>query len=143
MALGGLLVLLTALAGCSPEATAPVETVPRGKNHLVGKEATGQSRRISGKLVAAERAPLSFRVQGVRSLEIAYKGSGPLKLRDWPAAMAVRFSKGPEPKDSPAAGTLLTLGFVLVLYKLLFARRSTAGAPTLTRGPRISRDLTP
>lgn len=51
------------LTGCGDEA--PIaESVPRVKYFVVGEQAIGQSRRISGKVVAADTSPLSFAVGG-------------------------------------------------------------------------------
>lgn len=58
-----------ALSGCSDPPSAPEEVIPSVKVFVVGKQATGQSRRISGKVNAAERSTLSFGVNG-RVLEI-------------------------------------------------------------------------
>lgn len=64
---------LLALWGCSDPPPAE-EVTPSVKVFVVGKQATGQSRRISGKVDAAERSTLSFGVNG-RVLEIiAVKG---------------------------------------------------------------------
>jgi RND family efflux transporter MFP subunit len=64
---------LLVLWGCSDPPPAE-EVTPSVKVFVVGKQATGQSRRISGKVDAAERSTLSFGVNG-RVLEIiAVKG---------------------------------------------------------------------
>ncbi len=52
------------LTGCGNDAETPVEVIPRVKYFVVGEQATGQSRRISGKVVAADISPLSFSVSG-------------------------------------------------------------------------------
>ena len=69
------LVLVTCfLIGCSkPPESGPTVT-PRVKVFAVGKEATGQSRRISGTVVAADRSTLSFGVGGKIVEVIAKQG---------------------------------------------------------------------
>ena len=52
------------LAACSDEPIPVEEVTPRVKYFVVGEQATGQSRRISGKIVAADTSPLSFSVSG-------------------------------------------------------------------------------
>ncbi len=52
------------LAACSNEPVPMEEITPRVKYFVVGEQATGQSRRISGKIVAADISPLSFSVNG-------------------------------------------------------------------------------
>lgn len=59
-----ILLALFALAGCSDDLAPVVEHTPRVKYFTVGEQATGQTRRISGKLVAADSSPLSFGVGG-------------------------------------------------------------------------------
>ncbi|MEM7199632.1 MAG: efflux RND transporter periplasmic adaptor subunit [Planctomycetota bacterium] len=66
------LVLAAALvvwSGCSEPPQEQPAAIPRVKVFTVGKKATGQSRRISGKIRAADQAPLSFGVGG-KVLEI-------------------------------------------------------------------------
>jgi len=50
--------------GCSREPESRVDVVPRVKFYTVNELAVGQSRRFSGKVVAAETSPLSFAVSG-------------------------------------------------------------------------------
>ncbi len=58
-------VLLAAmLSGCDDSPTPLEEITPRVKTFVVGERATGQSRRISGRVVAADTSPLSFGVPG-------------------------------------------------------------------------------
>jgi len=52
------------LTACSDEPIPVEEITPRVKYFVVGEQATGQSRRISGKIVAADTSPLSFSVSG-------------------------------------------------------------------------------
>lgn len=52
------------LTGCGDEPAPVAESTPRVKFFVVGEQATGQSRRISGKVVAADTSPLSFAVGG-------------------------------------------------------------------------------
>jgi len=57
-------ILGTLLTACSEEPAPKVEVTPRVKYFVVGEQASGQSRRISGKVVAADTSPLSFSVSG-------------------------------------------------------------------------------
>ncbi len=57
-----LVVLVT--AGCTREPESRVDVVPRVKFYTVNELAVGQSRRFSGKVVAADTSPLSFAVSG-------------------------------------------------------------------------------
>jgi len=50
--------------GCSEEQRSVEKVVPRVKYFVVGEKATGQSRRMSGKLVAADVSRLSFAIGG-------------------------------------------------------------------------------
>jgi len=52
------------LTGCGDKAEPLAETVPRVKYFVVGEQANGQSRRLSGKIVATDTSPLSFAVSG-------------------------------------------------------------------------------
>jgi membrane fusion protein, multidrug efflux system len=52
------------ISGCSEDVAPVVETILRVKYFEVGEQATGQARRISGKLMAADTSPLSFGVGG-------------------------------------------------------------------------------
>jgi RND family efflux transporter MFP subunit len=52
------------LSACSEETVSRQEVTPRVKYFEIGERATGQSRRISGKVVAADSSPLSFSVSG-------------------------------------------------------------------------------
>ena len=52
------------LSSCSDDPEPVTETIPRVKYFVVGEQASGQSRQISGKVVAAETSPLSFAVSG-------------------------------------------------------------------------------
>lgn len=56
--------LLFAMTGCSAKPAEDQAIVPRLKVFKVGKQATGQSRRISGRLQAVNKSPLSFGVGG-------------------------------------------------------------------------------
>jgi len=69
-----ILIMMLALAGCGDEAAPPVEETPRVKYFVVGEQATGQSRRISGKLVAADTSPLSFGVGGTVEQVLVTRG---------------------------------------------------------------------
>lgn len=81
------------LSSCSDEPEPITETIPRVKYFVVGEQASGQSRQISGKVVAAETSPLSFAVSGtveevlVKIGQVVTKGqlltrldAGPLRL---------------------------------------------------------------
>ncbi|MFT4710361.1 MAG: multidrug efflux system membrane fusion protein, partial [Planctomycetota bacterium] len=71
-ALGAL--LLSLFGSCSKAAPEVADFVPSVKVFEVGKQATGQSRRISGKLLAADRSTLSFGVSGKVEEIIALQG---------------------------------------------------------------------
>lgn len=58
------LLLLILFAGCSRETSPPPDVVPRVKYYTVNELAVGQSRRLSGKVVAADTSSLSFAVSG-------------------------------------------------------------------------------
>lgn len=58
------LFLVALLSGCQDSEVEQKEIVPKVKVFTVGKEATGQLRRISGKVSAATTATLSFGVSG-------------------------------------------------------------------------------
>ncbi|MCZ6851665.1 MAG: efflux RND transporter periplasmic adaptor subunit [Planctomycetota bacterium] len=60
----GIGLLLSAPAGCDDRPSTVAKAIPRVRVFVVGKQATGQSRRISGKVEAADRSPLSFGVKG-------------------------------------------------------------------------------
>lgn len=55
------------LSGCAEENTSAEPVPPRVRFFVVGDKATGQSRRLSGKVIAQESSPLSFRVGGTVS----------------------------------------------------------------------------
>jgi membrane fusion protein, multidrug efflux system len=57
-------VVVLASGGCSREPEQRVDVVPRVKFYTVNELAMGQSRRFSGKIVAADTSPLSFAVSG-------------------------------------------------------------------------------
>ena len=59
-----ILIAMFVLTGCGDDVAPLVEETPRVKYFVVGDQATGQSRRISGRLVAADTSPLSFGVAG-------------------------------------------------------------------------------
>lgn len=62
------------VVGCADENQPLDETVPRVKYFVVGEQATGQSRRISGKVVAADTSPLSFSVGGTVEEVVVVQG---------------------------------------------------------------------
>lgn len=68
------LVAMLMVAGCGDDIVLPVEETPRVKFFVVGEQATGQSRRISGKLVAANTSPLSFAVGGTVEQVLVTRG---------------------------------------------------------------------
>ncbi|MCZ6642999.1 MAG: efflux RND transporter periplasmic adaptor subunit [Gammaproteobacteria bacterium] len=68
------LVAILMVAGCGDDIALPVEETPRVKFFVVGEQATGQSRRISGKLVAANTSPLSFAVGGTVEQVLVTRG---------------------------------------------------------------------
>ena len=68
------LVAMLMVAGCGDDTAPPVEETPRVKFFVVGEQATGQSRRISGKLVAANTSPLSFAVGGTVEQVLVNRG---------------------------------------------------------------------
>lgn len=68
------LVAMLMVAGCGDDIALPVEETPRVKFFVVGEQATGQSRRISGKLVAANTSPLSFAVGGTVEQVLVTRG---------------------------------------------------------------------
>ncbi len=68
------LVAMLMVAGCGDDTALPVEETPRVKFFVVGEQATGQSRRISGKLVAANTSPLSFAVGGTVEQVLVTRG---------------------------------------------------------------------
>ena len=71
-------VLLTAFlflgSGCAEEEKELAPSIPRVKYFEVSDQATGQSRQLSGKVVAAESSPLSFRVKGTVSEVLVRQG---------------------------------------------------------------------
>jgi len=71
-----LLVVLSALllSSCGMDSEPIVDTIPRVKYFEVGEQATGQSRRISGKLVAADMSALSFSVSGTVDQVLVNRG---------------------------------------------------------------------
>ena len=87
---------LLILSGCAEEVTEQKSVIPRVKYYVVGESATGQSRRLSGKVVAAESSPLSFRVNGtvdevlVRQGDEVNKGQVLAKIQDRDLQIAVR-----------------------------------------------------
>ncbi len=90
------IVLATLLiAGCSEAPPPREEVTPRVKYFVVGEQATGQSRRISGKVVAADSTPLSFGISGsaeevlVRQGDVVSKGQVLARLDKQPFALAV------------------------------------------------------
>lgn len=62
------------LSGCGADTESVTETIPRVKYFEVGEQATGQSRRISGKLVAADTSVLSFSVSGTIEQVLVSRG---------------------------------------------------------------------
>jgi len=79
-----------ALAGCEDVQGDSTPPTPRVKVFTVGKEATGQSRRISGKVEAAETTTLSFGVSG-QVLEV------PVSTGQFVVAGALLAQMDPEP----------------------------------------------
>ena len=69
-----ILVAILVLTGCSDDVAPVTEETPRVKYFVVGDQASGQSRRISGKLVAADTSPLSFGVGGTVEGVMATQG---------------------------------------------------------------------
>lgn len=59
----GMIIMCSILSGCDDDRTEDA-AIPRVKVFTVGKKATGQSRRISGKVQAAKESTLSFGVGG-------------------------------------------------------------------------------
>ena len=66
--------LLLLSHGCGEDLPAQVEEPRRVKYFVVGDQATGQSRRISGRLVAADSSPLSFGVGGTVAQVLVAQG---------------------------------------------------------------------
>ena len=66
--------LLLLSHGCGEDLPVRVEEPPRVKYFVVGDQATGQSRRISGRLVAADSSPLSFGVGGTVAQVLVAQG---------------------------------------------------------------------
>ncbi|MBE7546575.1 MAG: efflux RND transporter periplasmic adaptor subunit [Planctomycetia bacterium] len=62
------------LSGCGTDVKPLAETTPRVKYFEVGEQATGQSRRISGKLIAADTSVLSFSVSGTIEQVLVSRG---------------------------------------------------------------------
>ncbi len=60
----GAVAVILLLFGCEQATESTAVTLPRVKYFVVGEHAQGQSRRISGKVIAAEIAPLSFGIGG-------------------------------------------------------------------------------
>lgn len=65
---------LPMLGSCAEEVPEVVEFTPSVKVYEVGKQATGQSRKLSGKILAADRSQLSFGVGGKVAEIIALQG---------------------------------------------------------------------
>lgn len=65
---------LTAAPGCGEDAAPDVEPTHRVRVFVVGKRSTGQSRRISGRVEAADESTLSFGVGGQVAKVIAQRG---------------------------------------------------------------------
>ena len=89
------LLIALILSGCN-EAPPPLQEVtPRVKYFVVDAKATGQSRRISGKVVAADSSPLSFGVDGtvkevlVRRGDVVTKGQILARLDIEPLRLSV------------------------------------------------------
>ncbi|MDR4504481.1 MAG: efflux RND transporter periplasmic adaptor subunit [Candidatus Scalindua sp.] len=62
------------LSGCGTDIEPLTETTPRVKYFEVGEQATGQSRRISGKLIPADTSVLSFSVSGTIEQVLVSRG---------------------------------------------------------------------
>jgi len=69
-----ILTFILATAGCSEAPVEQKQVVPRVKTMVVGDQAQGQLRRISGKLIAADTSTLSFAVSG--TIEKVYARAG-------------------------------------------------------------------
>ena len=69
------LLLLLVISGCGDDPAAPAEETLRVKYFVVGDRAAGQSRRISGRLVAADSSPLSFGVGGTVEQVLVAQGA--------------------------------------------------------------------
>lgn len=88
-------IFVLALAACGDEQTAQQDVTPRVKVFVVGEQASGQSRRISGKVVAADSTSLSFATGGtvqevlVRQGDTVSKGQLLAKLDEEPLSLAV------------------------------------------------------
>lgn len=70
----GPLLLFGLLPACSQEEVKAVEVTPRVKLFEVSERATGQSRRLSGKILATDRSMLSFGVNGRVEEIVAIQG---------------------------------------------------------------------
>ncbi|MCP5092259.1 MAG: efflux RND transporter periplasmic adaptor subunit [Gammaproteobacteria bacterium] len=89
------LIVALLLAGCADEPPPAQAVTPRVKYFVVGEQATGQSRRISGKVVAADSTSLSFSIGGtaeevlVRQGDVVSKGQLLARLDAEPLRLAV------------------------------------------------------
>ncbi len=83
------------LSACGDAPPPQQQITPRVKHFVVGEQATGQSRRISGKVVAAESSPLSFGIGGtvdevlVRQGDVVAEGQVMARLDTEPLSLAV------------------------------------------------------
>lgn len=68
------ILIAAVLSGCDDPPAPREETTPRVKTFVVGERATGQSRRISGRVVAGDTSPLSFGVAGTVEEVLASQG---------------------------------------------------------------------
>jgi len=69
-----ILTALFAIAGCSEPPVEQQQVIPRVKTMVIGDQAQGQLRRISGRLVASDSSTLSFAVSG--TIEKVYAKAG-------------------------------------------------------------------
>lgn len=90
-----MIVICLILVGCEDKPVPMEEIVPRVKYFQIGEQASGQSRRISGKVVAAETSPLSFAIGGtveevlVAQGDVVHQGQLLVRLDEQPLGLAV------------------------------------------------------
>ena len=90
------MLLLLCLVGCNDSSEIQEETIPRVKVYTVGKQATGQARRLSGKVQAADKSTLSFGISGkvveiiVKTGQTVVKGQLLAKLDEKPFQLTLQ-----------------------------------------------------